>query len=51
MFDAYSILQRLLKRGEDYTDMKTVIYELEDFMNAVKNHIKLNPPPTSQYLA
>lgn len=51
VFDAYTILQRLLKRGEDYADMKTVIYELEDFMNSVKNHVRLNPPPTTQYLA
>jgi hypothetical protein len=51
IFDAYTILQRLLKRGEDYADMKTVVYELEDFMNSVKNHVKLNPTPTANYLA
>lgn len=41
--DSYNLLQKSLRLGEDYDEVKTIIYELEDYLALVKNHLKSYP--------
>lgn len=41
--DAYNMLQKMLKRGEDHHDLHPVISEVEKYMEQVKKHLKTHP--------
>ena len=43
ILDAYNLLQRTLKRGEQYQEISPIIHELERYSSAVKNHLKQYP--------
>jgi hypothetical protein len=45
--DAYNLLQRSLRTGESHDELKTSIYELEDYLILVKNHLKCYPSRAS----
>lgn len=47
LLDSYNLLQRQLKRGEDYDQLKLIINELEDYVYSAKTHVRTNLPPTA----
>ncbi len=48
--DSYNLLQRNLKIGEDYEELKAAIYEFEDYLILVKNHLKSYPTYTPNFM-
>ena len=43
ILDAYNLLQKMLKRGEDYHVLVPLINELEGYLSKVKRHMKDHP--------
>ena len=43
ILDAYNLLQKMLRRGDDYKEISGIILQLERYMGDVKKHLILYP--------
>lgn len=43
LFDGYNLLQKFIRFGENYDELRVIINELEDYIIMIRNHLKGHP--------